>query len=111
LHVRTGGTCHRQPGEKTLFASDDPALVRELLPMLAVDEARSGFHCMCCGTLTFELYRDEALLAEVTLHHGKSLRHDGWPGDAALADPGPLCRWLVDHGVGGGCADYPGAAE
>ncbi|MFY0538447.1 hypothetical protein [Nannocystis pusilla] len=108
IHVRTGGICHRRPErERTLFASDDPAEVRELLPLLHVDEARSDSYCMCCGTLTIELHRDDTPMAEVTLHHGRTLRHDGWPADGQLTDPRPLCSWLARHGVADACGDEP----
>lgn len=106
IHVRTGGVCHRRPEhERTLFAADDPAAVRELLPLLRVDEARSDSYCMCCGTLTIELLRDDEAMAEVTVHHGRSLRYDGWPADGQLSDPGPLCAWLASHGAPEACRD------
>lgn len=108
IHVRTGGVCHRHPErEKTLFAADDPAVVRELLPLLHVDEARSDSYCMCCGTLTIELYRDDEAVAEITVHHGRSLRYYGWPADGQLSDPGPLCAWLARHGAPDACREVP----
>lgn len=106
IHVRTGGVCHRRPErERTLFAVEDVAAVRELLPLLHVDEARSDSYCMCCGTLTIELYSQDELLAEITLHHGRSLRYRGWPADGQLSAPRGLCAWLARHGVTDVCED------
>ena len=104
---RMAGNCLDRlpaPGDK-LFAVEDAAAVRELLPLLHIDEARSDSYCMCCGTLTIELYRQDELLAEITLHHGRSLRYRGWPADGQLSAPRGLCAWLARHGVTDVCED------
>lgn len=104
IQVRSGGTCHRGGRtEKTLFASEDPAVLRELLPLLRVDEANSTAHCMCCGNFTIELYRGAEPLTVIGYHHGRSVRWEGWPGDGLLADPAGLCQWLEGRGVAGAC--------
>lgn len=106
LVVRSGGVCHRRPAhERVLFVRDDPAAVRELLPLLRLDEPLSDTSCLCCGALTIELHRDAELLAALSLHHGKTLRWYGWPGDGLLADPAPLCAWLTQHGAPDVCAE------
>lgn len=104
--VRAGGVCHRRPAfERVFFVHEDPAAVRELLPLLRLDESLSDTSCMCCGALTIELHRDAELLAAVSLHHGKTLRWYGWPGDGRLADPAPLCAWLTRHGAPDVCSE------
>lgn len=106
LNVRTGGTCHRHAEyERTLFQIEDTNEVRDLLPLLRIDEAASGGYCMCCGGLTLEFYREQTLLAALGMHHGKALRWSGWPGDGALADRTSLCAWLTRHGVRDACDD------
>jgi hypothetical protein len=102
VRVRSGGTCHRNPRrESTIFELRDPAKIRELLDHIAINDKGSGFHCMCCGTPTFELYRGAELIAMLGFHHGRSLRWPGgWPGDGALTKESAryLARLLAEHG-------------
>jgi hypothetical protein len=106
LRVRSGGTCHRRPAaEKTLAEVTQPAEIDRLIKGLAIDEGRSGGHCMCCGDPTFEFYAADRLLAMVGCHHGERLRWEGgqWPGDGELTDASRdfLISWLAEHGVEG----------
>ena len=104
LRVRSGGTCHRKPEkETTLFEEKEAAAVRALLASIAVDEPESGFHCMCCGEPSIEVYRGDALLATLAVHHGRSIRWSEWPGDALLTVDGSVAvnSWLAKHGVTG----------
>ncbi len=103
LRVRTGGTCHRDPGEeRTLFETRDLALINELLAQVAINESHNEFECMCCGDPSFEFYRGEKLVASLGFHHGESIRWPGvWPGDGALTQKSALavCQWLSKHGA------------
>lgn len=104
VRVRSGGTCHRtQADERTLVEFQDPDLIHRLGRGMAIDDAGSGFHCMCCGDPSLEYWRGDALLASAGFHHGRSLRWDGWPGDALLETG--YRDWLVAllarHGVTG----------
>lgn len=105
IRVRTGGTCHTDPTrEKTIFEVSDAEGVKQFIAAVKLDEARSNFHCMCCGSPTFELYKDKELLLSLGFHHGRSLRWPGgWPGDGLLIDAsgGWFCDWLADHGIKG----------
>ena len=105
LRVRTGGTCHRRLStEKTIFEVRDRAEIKGLLRQIEVNEDRSGFHCMCCGSPTFELYEGSRLLVTLGFHHGQSLRWpDRWPGDATLQPESAehLARFLGKHGFDG----------
>lgn len=103
VRIRSGGLCHRDiEHEKTLTETKDPAHIASLLASIDIDEAESGFHCMCCGNPSIEFYRGEKLLASLGFHHGVSLRWKRpWPGDAKLTPEGTTAmqRWLADHGV------------
>ena len=56
---------------------------------------KAGFHCRCCGSATFELYRGDVLVASLGFHHGRSVRwSEGWPADALL--PADVAAWLVE---------------
>jgi hypothetical protein len=105
VRVRTGGTCHNDPlQEKTLAEEKDPAKIKEFLAKIEIDESKSNFHCMCCGSPTIELFRKGELVASVGMHHGRSLRWSaGWPGDALLqgASADWLCDWLEARGIDG----------
>jgi hypothetical protein len=103
IRVRSGGTCHRQlQEEQTLFEERDPGRVRQILSHISIDPTESGFHCMCCGNPSLEIYRGDELLATLGYHHGRSLRWvEGWKGDAWLtrASAAYLNAWLAEHGV------------
>ncbi|MDQ7822500.1 MAG: hypothetical protein RDV48_06860 [Candidatus Eremiobacteraeota bacterium] len=81
-------------------AVNDPFQVSEAIAMIEIDEQRSNFHCMCMGTCQIQFLREGRCLASVTMHHGQSLRWDGWEGDGMLtAESGlALSRWLAGHG-------------
>lgn len=101
VRVRSGGTCHRNIAEeRTLYEEKDEAKIRELIQQVQIDEAKSQFHCQCCGDPSLEFYQDGKLLATVGYHHGRGLRWvEGWPGDALMT--AECARyfetWLADH--------------
>jgi hypothetical protein len=78
--------------------------VQFLAKSIAIDEANSGFHCMCDGTLQFEFFSGNKPLTEITFHHGRSFRwYAGWPWDGALspASAETILRWLDKKGIHG----------
>jgi hypothetical protein len=102
IRVRSGGLCHRRPGEETLFEVADPQVIRGLLYGIDIDEARSGMGCMCCGSPTIEFYAGTELVAALSLHHGRNLRWPRqWPGDGHLTrySADYLTEWLEENGV------------
>lgn len=103
IRVRTGGTCHRSEAEEeTILEERDPGQVREFLRQIRIDDRKSGFHCMCCGDFSFEVYRGEELLVTIGLHHGRSLRwSEGWKGDGLMTEGSAayLKKWFLAHGV------------
>ncbi|MFF8714999.1 hypothetical protein ACF07T_26685 [Streptomyces sp. NPDC015184] len=61
-----------------------------------------GSVCMCSGDVQLEFLDARGLfLTAAFLHHGVTLRWDGWDGDAVLVDGRSLLRWLDLHGVPG----------
>lgn len=104
ISVRSGGTCHRsKKEEKILFAVTQKSDIKQLIESIKIDEARSGFQCMCCGNPTIEFYKGKSLLVMLGYHHGQSLRwSDGkWKGDALLTQESAehLAKWLSDNGI------------
>lgn len=102
IRVRSGGLCHRREDkERTLGEEADSAKVRELIESIAVEPGESGFHCMCCGEPTLEIYKGKELIASLGYHHGQSLRWADWPGDAMLTEASAdgLADWLAAHGA------------
>jgi len=83
----------------------DGAEVAGLLEALAIAQPGDGY-CMCLGETTFRLMdADGRVLARAALHHGTSLRWDGWDSDAMLLDGALLVRWLDAHGISGPAAE------
>ncbi|MBL1075946.1 hypothetical protein JK358_16230 [Nocardia sp. 2] len=86
-------------GSTVLLDERDPIAVRALREALEVT-ALPGFVCMCWGDVTLDFHdAGDTPLTSVTLHHGYSLRWDGWPEDAVLADGVRSLEWLAVRGV------------
>ncbi|MET8423917.1 hypothetical protein [Nocardia sp. NPDC004860] len=95
-----GVRVREMPGDApTLLEERDPIAVRALRDALRVADL-SGFVCMCWGDVVLEFFdTDERPLTTVTLHHGYSIRWDGWPRDALLADGVRSLEWLAVRGI------------
>lgn len=105
IRVRSGGACHRDlKAEKTHLEVKDAAEITKIIAMFAVNDERSGGHCMCCGEPTIEFYAGEKLAVSLSMHHGVGLRwNDGWPGDGKLERHSgeAISAWLAKSGVSG----------
>lgn len=105
IRVRGGGTCHRWEPEPTLCETRDAAAIEALVSSIEVDEARSGFHCMCCGDPTFEFLRKGEVVVSLGFHHGESLRwpEGRWEGGSSLTEGSVrrLLDWLEARGIDG----------
>lgn len=85
------------PGPPALIVEGDD--LASLLNSLAIGEL-SGSYCMCLGETTFHLFDEHGqILAQVAMHHGASLRWDGWDSDALLLDGPSLVSWLDARGI------------
>jgi len=77
IQVRTGGTgSHPMLERKPLFDETDPKIISEVIRNIALSRLDKGM-CQCMGNPSFEFYKDDELIATISLHHGRSLR---WPG-------------------------------
>jgi hypothetical protein len=106
LRVRKGGTDghSRNNDETTIFETKDAKEISDVIEQTKINEAASGFHCMCGGEPTFEFYNNDKMIVVVGFHHGRSLRwKEGWPGDAMLTPESSkfYCEYLAAHGVKG----------
>lgn len=72
---------------KTPFEFSDAAEIAQLVASLEFDDEESGFHCMCFGDATITFFSGGKELAELSHHHGRSLRWIGgnWEGDSLFA--------------------------
>ena len=70
------------------FESRDVAKITGLISSLNFDDDESGFHCMCFGDAIVTFYRGDKKLAEISHHHGRSLRWNGgnWKGDSLFTE-------------------------
>ena len=85
--------------ELLLELSDAPAIAALHRHLSIIEDENSFFHCMCMGEQALELYRGLELIATIGLHHGRSIRWDGWELDAELVDGHGLLVWLAEQGV------------
>ena len=88
-----------QVDRELLLDIRDPGEVSSLGATLRISPEPYG-HCLCHGNphLTFFDER-EFPLAEISLHHGKSIRWRAWRDDARLLDGRESLAWLADRGV------------
>ncbi|MFJ4652506.1 hypothetical protein ACIP5Y_14680 [Nocardia sp. NPDC088792] len=99
-------------GDSTpLLEERDPVAVQALRAALRIADL-PGFVCMCWGDVALDfLAADGRPVTTVTLHHGYSLRWDGWPQDAVLADGVRSLEWLAVRGVTGPLREFHAAAH
>lgn len=87
-------------GGAVLLEIADPEQVAAFVATLRLAPGEP-FHCMCLGDQRLEFSGGPERSAVLTLHHGRSLRWEGWGSDVLLAEPLVVLRWLVEHGVEG----------
>ena len=75
--------------------------LKALSKALVVVKPDQWFHCMCFGGAAICLYKNEELLASITIHHGTSIRWSKWSSDAAIADVDNWLKWLADRNIDG----------
>lgn len=95
----------RQLATTMVFQTDDPIDLSSFGQAFEI-EPSEPFHCMCTGDLLIDLCARGDQCARLTLHHGESIRWDGWNSDARLRDGRRAVEWLADHGVVKPLRDY-----
>lgn len=84
---------------ETLLDERDPVAVTALREALRIADI-PGFVCLCLGDVTLDFFDiTNSPLTTVTLHHGVSLRWNGWREDAVLADGVRSLEWLAVRGL------------
>jgi hypothetical protein len=86
---------------KKLFESTERKDLDALSKALVVIRPDEWFHCMCIGTPAIHIYKDDKLLAQVTNHHGRSVRCSLWSSDARLKDIDSWLKWFDDRKIDG----------
>lgn len=87
-------------GGRELLDLRDREAIGELSARLRIQPGER-FHCMCPGDQFIDIFDGRTRRATITLHHGRSLRWDGWSSDVLLGDPRPLLEWLAGKGAPG----------
>ncbi|BEK98884.1 hypothetical protein [Nocardia seriolae] len=107
-----GVRVREMPGDtRTLLEERDPVAVRALREALRIADL-PGFVCMCWGDVALDFFgAAERPLTTVTLHHGCSIRWDGWPQDALLADGVRSLEWLAVRGVSSPLREFRAAEQ
>jgi len=85
--------------EVVLFESADRADLEALKESVQVHTPEESFHCMCLGEPLIYLYEGSDILAEVTNHHGRSIRTSLWDSDALLVSQDRWIGWFDERGV------------
>lgn len=86
---------------KKLFESRDRKDIDALSKALVVVKPDEWFHCMCIGTPAIHLYKDDKVLAQITNHHGQSVRCSLWSSDARIWDTEKWLKWFDDREIDG----------
>ncbi len=82
---------------KVLYETTDPEEIARLAETLQTGPG-SGAHCMCVGTLIYEI-EFRAGIRRISLHHGESVRVDNEFENLPLLSPDACIDWLSAHGV------------
>ena len=76
-----------------------PDHITQFASLLEINEALTGFYCLCLGSYAIELFVNGQLQATIGFHHGKSIRYDKWNSDVALAENESLLSFLAQLGL------------
>lgn len=101
VRVIDGGVSKGKALAGEVLGEWDGEIINGVLERLAVGQPAGAFHCMCLGHPAIELWVGDRRRVTIGVHHGRSVRVDGWWSDAPLVDGEGLLRWLADHGVAG----------
>ncbi|MBC9911573.1 hypothetical protein [Chitinophaga varians] len=85
--------------DKVLLCLTQPEVISRLNQLLEINEAMTGFYCMCLGSYAIELHAHDTMKHIIGLHHGTSIRYDGWNGDAELSKNEELLVFLSEQGL------------
>ena len=86
---------------KKLFESRERKDLDALSTALMIVKPDEWFHCMCIGTPAIYLYKDDKLLAQISNHHGQSVRCSLWSSDASISDSEKWLKWFDDRKIDG----------
>ena len=103
LVVLSGGNSHRvAEREEVLFETEDSSVIEDLAEQITLGFEWIGSPCLCCGGLTFELYREGHRHYSFSLHHGRTIREEESAianKDLSYSSRSRLSDWLVRMGV------------
>jgi hypothetical protein len=80
-----------------LYETTDPAEISSLAKALQTGAEGVG-HCMCYGTLVYEI-ESAAGTRQLSLHHGVTLREEGAFDNVPLLSPDACMDWLSARGI------------
>ena len=113
--IRDGGfdCCRSVKGQKALLEITDPEAIGDFNRHLAFKAHQPWTVCMCCGYPGIDWYRGGKRIALTSVQHGRAIRWDGFPGDAALTEPSSawLVDWFLMHGIAGQYDEFKKAKE
>lgn len=82
---------------KVFYETSDPDEITSLVEALQTGPG-GGWHCMCCGTLLYEI-ESKAGTRRISLHHGESLRAENEFENLPLLNPDACMAWLSARGI------------
>lgn len=70
--------------------------IQELIENIRINSNKSGDECLCFGGPNFDFYKNDTIVASLSLHHGIAFRWEKgcWPGDGALTRES--ADWIVN---------------
>jgi hypothetical protein len=105
VRIRTGCLVwdHWRPADDdTLLELTDPAEIADFTSHIVLDESEEGFESMGCTSHTFEFYRGDELIFELSFSENfLYLKSPEWFGDISLtrASAEWLYEWFDAHGI------------
>ena len=72
--------------------------IDSLIKALHIEEPKEVVYCMCAGSYALELFNSSTLKGTIGLHHGRTIRYEGWKGDARLVNGLGLLTLIASRG-------------
>ncbi|WP_265956199.1 hypothetical protein [Galbibacter sp. EGI 63066] len=100
IQIKSDGVHNNKAiSDNIVLRIDKPSKIQEFKNLIAIEEPKKDFRCMCLGDYAIELLNDEEPQSAIGFHHGISIRCNQWTGDADLKYADELLQFLYDLGL------------
>lgn len=84
---------------KIVYTSTKVEEINSFADAVEVAEPEKTWYCWCIGSFPVRLYKNDKMIAEITNHHGESIRCNLCVGNATLKNNIKFLNWFYRRGI------------